>query len=106
MVISDEDKKILTTATGETDEAILSAYLAFAESEMRYHLYPFSTGEEAIPARYHNRVLEVAIYKLNKRGAEGEISHTEGGVQRQYENPETPADMYRGIHPYVGVPEQ
>lgn len=106
MALNDEDKNILTTATGETDSAVLSAYFSFAESEMRYHLYPFSTGTETIPERYHDRVLEIAIYKLNKRGAEGEISHTEGGVQRQYENPETPADMYRGIHPYVGVPEQ
>lgn len=106
MAITDEDKKILTTATGETDDAVLSAYFDFAESEMRYHLYPFSAGKEDIPERYHNRVLEVAIYKLNKRGAEGEIMHVEGGVQRKYENPETPTSMYRGIHPFVGVPEQ
>jgi hypothetical protein len=102
--ITDALKQAIKTATGETDEAILSAYIGFAESDMRQHLYPFSKETEEIPDRYADKIAEIAIYKLNKRGAEGEMSHTEGGVSRDYDNPDVPASMFKGIHPFVGVP--
>lgn len=105
-LITNELKTAIKTATGETDEAILSAYIGFAESDMRQHLYPFTAGTEEIPDRYADKVAEIAIYKLNKRGAEGEVAHNEGGVNRTYDDPEVPASMFKGIHPFVGVPKE
>jgi hypothetical protein len=40
---------------------------------------------------------------LNKRGAEGEITHTENGVSRQYEDGDIPPSLLRRIVPMAGV---
>lgn len=40
---------------------------------------------------------------LNKRGAEGQTSHTENGVTRQYESADVPSSMLKAITPYCGV---
>ena len=40
---------------------------------------------------------------LNKRGAEGQLQHTENGIQRQYENADVPASMLKPVTPHVGV---
>ena len=47
--------------------------------------------------------VEIAVYLMNKRGAEGESAHSENGVSRTYENGDVPASMLRGIVPMVGV---
>lgn len=47
--------------------------------------------------------VEIAAYMINKRGAEGEVSHSENGVSRTYEDGDIPPSLLRAITPVVGV---
>lgn len=97
-------KTMLTSMTDETDDGVLSAYLEFAEQEALNRLYPFGIPEEAtLPSRYHGVQVRIAAFHLNNRGAEGEISHVENGINRMYENGSTPMSLLREITPMAGT---
>ena len=86
----------------DTDE-VLSTYLSLAGSKIIAKAYPYKTDVTEVPAQYEYLQLEIAAYMLNKRGAEGQVTHTENGVQRQYENADVPPSMLKAITPYCGV---
>ena len=98
-----EKLTMLRSMTGETDESVLSTYLTLAKGVVISKAYPFGTGEEAIPAPYHTVHVEIATYMLNKRGAEGEIAHSENGVSRSYEDGDIPPTLLRRITPMARV---
>lgn len=86
----------------DTDE-VLSAYLNLAGGKIIAKAYPYNSEVTEVPAQYHYLQVEIASYMLNKRGAEGQTSHTENGITRQYENADVPASMLKAITPYCGV---
>ena len=86
----------------DTDE-VLSTYLTLAGSKIIAKAYPYKTDVTEVPTQYEYLQLEIAAYMLNKRGAEGQVTHTENGVQRQYENADVPSSMLKAITPYCGV---
>ncbi len=98
---TDEMRSMLTAMTEETDSDTLSAYIKLAEQAVLTRLYPFDTTDDdrVVPARYEGVQLEIAAYLLNKRGAEGEKSHTENGITRSYENGDIPDSLLRRIVP-------
>ena len=100
-----ESEKIsmLQKMTDETDEETLLTYLKIAEDKVMKRLYPFDDSQEVMPSRYSLNQIQIACYLLNKRGAEGETSHSENGVSRAYESGDVPESLYKGIVPYVGV---
>lgn len=98
-----EQMKMLMTMVGEESEEVLSTYLALAGEKIRERLYPYESEEKTIPIKYHIKQVEIAAYMLNKRGAEGQTTHTENGITRVYENGDVPESMLRGIAPYCGV---
>ncbi len=65
--------------------------------------YPFDSTITTVPAKYERIQLDIACYLVNKRGAEGELTHTEVGQQRQYETGGIPSSLLRGITPKCGV---
>ena len=85
------------------DDSVLLAYLRIAESAVLERRYPYDHEVASIPSRYEGKVLEIAAYLLNKRGAEGQLSHSENGVSRSYESASIPESMLRDITPCVGV---
>lgn len=97
-----EKQAMLQTITEEKNEGILSAYLSMAANVVLTHAYPYGEVEE-VPARYETVQIEIAAYMLNKRGAEGEISHSENGVSRSYEDGDIPPTLLRRIVPVAGV---
>ena len=102
--MTDEKKlSMLQSMTGETDQAVLSTYLSLAKGVVISKAYPYGTGEEAIPTPYHTVHVEIAAFMLNKRGAEGEVAHSENGVSRSYEDGDIPPTLLRRITPYAGV---
>lgn len=102
--MSDAEKKAkLTTMTGETNPDVLSTYLSLAKSAILDYAYPVTTPPSEWPSKYDELQVEIAAYKLNKRGAEGETSHSENGVSRSYENADIPRSLLRRITPYAGV---
>ena len=56
------------------------------------------TMRNKVIERYEHVIRELAIYALNKRGMEGEKSHSENGVQRVFDKSGYPILLTRQIH--------
>ena len=89
-------------AEGWSDE-VLIAYLAIAGQKILNRAYPYDDTVTDVPRRYGYLQCEIAAYLLNKRGAEGEISHSENGISRTYENADVPDSMLSDVIPHCGL---
>lgn len=105
--MTDEEK--LATLRKKLDEgdtvsdAIANTYLAAAEKAVINLVYPFGdVSEKTMPERYEYEQIEIAAYMLNKRGAEGETAHTEGGTSRTFETGDIPISLRARITAYAG----
>ena len=99
-----EKLTLLKAMFGESDsEAVLFAYLNIAGQKIINRLYPYGTENPEVPARYDYLQCEIAVYLLNKRGAEGQTSHSENGISRNYESANVPESLLGAITPMVGV---
>jgi hypothetical protein len=94
-------RQMLDPADTTSDE-IANAYLDMAEKAVINLAFPFGDGSEVMPEKYENVQIEIALYMLNKRGAEGETTHTEGGTTRTYESADIPVALRARITPKVG----
>lgn len=88
--------------SGWSDE-ILPSYLTLAGRKIINRAYPYDDSVEEVPVRYGVLQCEIAAYLLNKRGAEGETSHSENGISRSYESADVPESMLRDVVPMCGV---
>lgn len=86
----------------DTDE-VLSTYLLVAGKKIIARAYPYDNTVTEVPAQYDTLQCEIAAYLLNKRGAEGQTSHSENGITRYYENADIPSSMLKIITPHVGI---
>ena len=99
-----EKLKLLLEISGETEDELLTLYLDIAKQKILDRLYPFDNTRLTVPARYELKLLEIAQYLYLKRGAEGQVTHNENGINRTYENADVPESLMRGIVPYCGFP--
>jgi hypothetical protein len=81
-----------------SDETLL-AYLTLAEKEILswiYRAYPSGIPEEecALPCEYDSIQIMAVIVGWNQSGAEGQTSHAENGISRQFAY----SDMANYIH--------
>lgn len=98
-----EKKEMVKAMTEETNDSTVSAYLGIAGNKICRKAFPFDPTVTEIPEQYHFLQVEIAVYLLNKRGAEGEAGHSENGISRTYENGDVPPSMLRQIVPMCGV---
>ena len=82
---------------------ILLTYLTIAGEKIINRAYPYDDTVDIVPKRYEMLQCEIASYLLNKRGAEGETSHSENGISRSYENGDVPDSLLNTITPFIGV---
>ena len=82
---------------------VLLTYLSIAGHKIIERAYPYDDTVTDVPRRYAILQCEIAVYLLNKRGAEGETSHSENGISRSYENADIPESMMSIIVPHIGV---
>ena len=94
---------VISNMTNESNTGIVIAYYKMAKSIVINKAFPFKSDVTDVPDKYIGNVIEIAAYLLNKRGAEGEISHSENGISRTYGNASVPDDMLDKIIPSVGV---
>ena len=94
-------RKMLDSSDTTSDE-IANAYLLAAEKAVVHLAFPFGNGSEVMPEKYEEVQIEIAVYLLNKRGAEGETIHVEGGTHRHYESADLPYSLRSRIVPQVG----
>lgn len=87
----------------DDDEAVLLSFLDLAKHRILNRLYPFHDVSRAeVPARYEALQIDIAVYLLNKRGAEGETQHIENGIHRNYGEADVPASLLFQITPMCG----
>ena len=94
--------RVMCDSDNDSDDVLL-AYLAIAGRKIIDRAYPYDSDVTEVPKRYELLQCEVATYLLNKRGAEGETSHSENGISRSYENADIPESMLSVITPFCGV---
>lgn len=99
----DEKAVMVSTLSGEDDLEVVSAYLYLAGQKILARAYPYDRSVTKVPPQYEHIQIEGAVYLLNKRGAEGETSHSENGVSRTYENADLPDSLINSIVPMCGV---
>ena len=75
----------------EQNESIISAYLYMAGRRVIALCCPDNATE--VPERWDALHIDITVYMLNKRGAEGEIAHSENGTSRSYESADVPASL-------------
>lgn len=100
------EEKIEYTATlldRTVDQDIISAYLEAAAEGILRKRYPFGADGKKVPNQYSRLQCEIAAYLINKRGAEGQLSHNENGVSRSYEASYIPSSMLKWVIPYCEV---
>ena len=88
---------------GDWTDDVLISYLAIAGRKIINRAYPYDDTVTEVPRRYGYLQCDIAAYLLNKRGAEGETSHSENGISRSYESADVPASMLSEVVPRVGV---
>ena len=90
------------TVDGWSDDVLIS-YLNLAGQKIINRAYPYDDTVTEVPRRYSYLQCEIAAYLLNKRGAEGEVSHSENGISRTYENADVPDSMLSDVIPHCGL---
>jgi hypothetical protein len=101
---NEEKVEALKAMVGGSDsDEVLSTYLLLAGRKIIAKAFPFDPDMTEVPARYDTLQCEIAAYLLNKRGAEGQTSHSENGISRSYENADVPASMLKSVTPHCGI---
>ena len=103
--MTDADKFALIKAmTDEEDNSVISAFLSMAGEAICHYCDPYGTLDpEDIIAKYGSAQSKLAAYFLNKRGADGQTSHSENGISRSFESGDIPPSIMREITPVCGV---
>lgn len=61
-------------------------------------------NSDKVETRYLNTQISIAIELYNKRGAEGQLAHTENGISRTYSSADISREIIRTITPVVKTP--
>lgn len=84
---------------------VLTAYLLTAAESILNKRFPYNRPENAtVPVRNHVTQCRIALFLLNKRGGEGQLSHSENGISRSFSTDDIPAALLNEVIPYCGVP--
>ena len=101
--------EITAAVKAELDDERLETFAPFAieraKSAIVSRLFPYDHDAvwKDVPERYHPNCVSIAVYLVNRRGAEGETSHAEAGVSRTWESADIPESMFGSIVSKVGV---
>lgn len=90
--------------TDESDEVTISAFLDMAGEALYHHVDPYKTREKAdVLDEYGGVQVRIAAAWLNKRGADGQVSHSENGISRSWETGDIPPSILSEITTICGV---
>lgn len=95
--MTDEQKiarvKALVNNDADATTELVTIYLDEAKSSIMHRAYPFKVPTHTVdgqqveidmPSRYDNLQCKLAMRYFLRRGAEGEKSHNENGINRSY----------------------
>lgn len=83
--------------------ALLDHLLSIAEGIVLNRRYPYGPPEGAtVPPQYDHIHVRIAVELFSKMGAEGQIEHSENGINRKYESSDVSPSLLRRIIPICG----
>ena len=81
----------------------LLPFIELAETIVLNRLYPYAEVDSlVVPPRYHNVLCMIAVDLWSKRGAEGQVSHSENGINRVWADSHVSPSLLKMIPPMVG----
>jgi hypothetical protein len=89
--------------TENVTDAELEDILESAKAVILSRRFPFGEYPAEIEDRYKDLQIRIAVEMFSKRGAEGEVSHSENGISRTYASAGVSEDLLKEITPKVGV---
>ena len=89
--------------TEKVSDMELEDILESAKAVILSRRFPFGEQPEEIEAKYKDLQIRIAVEMFNKRGAEGETTHSENGVSRSYASANVSEDLLKEITPKAGV---
>lgn len=93
--------ELLSPETVTTEEVL--PYVLIAKEIMLNRLYPFCEWDTvSLPPRYDMLHCSATIELWNRRGAEGQISHSENGISRTWANSILSPFLINLLIPQVG----
>lgn len=95
-------KALIGNAPNLTD-ALVQTYLEVAGVRIINRLCPFGNEPDSVPAKWQMAQCELAARMFLRRGADGEVAHSENGIDRSYKSVDD-EDILSRIPPYVGFP--
>lgn len=98
---------MVKTMTDETSDAVIAAYLSMASEAILNQMYQMWSAlpeNAVVPDRYEMTQCNLCVRYLARRGAEGEHTHNENGVNRTWETSED-KDILCRITPIAEVPQ-
>lgn len=102
MTIEEIISKVSLMANEENTE-IINAYLDIAKNKILLKAFPFEDiSSMEMPEKYQSLWIDATVFLLLKRGAEGETTHNENGVNRSWASDDLPVYMLKEIVPRVG----
>lgn len=104
MAISEKLTALKTRiAPDVADDSLLNELLEQAGAIVLNRRFPFGYSEGTeVPAQYDRIQLSIAVELYSRRGAEGETSHSENGINRTYEVGDISPSLIKQIIPLVG----
>ena len=81
----------------------LEDILESAKAVILSRRFPFGEQPTELEPKYMDLQIRIAVEMYNKRGVEGQTSHSENGVSRSYSSASVSEELLREITPKVGV---
>ena len=81
----------------------LEDVLESAQAIILSRRYPFGEQPTELEPKFLDLQIRIAVEMYNKRGVEGQTSHSENGVSRGYSSASVSEELLREITPKVGV---
>ena len=89
--------------TENVSDEVLSDILESAKAVILSRRFPFGEQPTELEQRYLDLQIRIAVEMYNKRGVEGQTSHSDNGVSRSYSSASVSEELLREITPKVGV---
>ena len=91
-------------SSDRSNDDLLEELINSAESAILARRFPFGYDETTVlSSAYDDLKIRIAMDLFNKIGAEGQLSHSENGVQRTYESSWISESLLQEVTPRVGV---
>lgn len=96
-------ERLRISITENASNAELENILESAKAVILSRRFPFGEPPAEIEERYKDLQVRIALEMFARRGAEGQIAHSENGVSRTYSGAGVSEELLREIVPKGGV---